>query len=424
MRADVLLLYIVFAFSFLNGTAFAQCRIVEPVQPNERDQLAVEIDAQDLNLVRSRARPTLQSQASIGYLEQNSRFGIIDPSNLSGEVASLSLNARAPLYQFGALRSNIRSAVSGLEEASENNLIALMERQANLARSKLAYVYAENIYDIRLAQLQLTKAGVERAEIQFQRGLLSEAALMQKQVEVREDTLREGLAQLNIETTFRELSHLSPNRPHDCSNLPLSALSVQVQLLPSLDQLLKGIKFNSPELRSLKAALRASEYKTKFHKRSRLPALSAEVNAFLNEGPVNFGPFNDRINLSSVEAKLVLSVPLYDGGHLSAEVGKAQAEEQLARLKVLRRERGMRDTVERLHSSLLIHRRKIELLKETLLTVKRLSSIAEKQVELGEASKTDLDQSALEALQAEETLLEAQRDYISIYIDLMEIVEL
>ncbi|HTP34435.1 MAG TPA: TolC family protein [Candidatus Acidoferrales bacterium] len=122
--------------------------------------------------------------------------------------------------------------------------------------------------------------------------------------------------QLEIDKlTFARIAGLAIDQQFELTDKPLPAGLAQMTLQGATADALSG----RADLASAEAAVHAAESTLRAEKAQRLPVLS--LNANYGGGGRNIGNFNQVYEVAGT-----ISVPLYTGGRISADIGQAQAD--------------------------------------------------------------------------------------------------
>jgi outer membrane protein TolC len=122
--------------------------------------------------------------------------------------------------------------------------------------------------------------------------------------------------QLEIDKlTFARITGLAIDQQFELTDKPSPVRLAGMTLEATTEQALRG----RADLASADAAVRAAESTLRAEKAQRLPVLSLAAN--YGGGGKNVGSFNQVYEVAGV-----ISVPLYTGGRISADIGQAQAD--------------------------------------------------------------------------------------------------
>ncbi len=174
---------------------------------------------------------------------------------------------------------------------------------------------------------------------------------------------------------------------------------------PDLEALVQQALAARPELRAERAQREAALRLASAEKAARYPVVSAL-------GTVGFSPYrDDRLNSTYSAAGLVVAVPVFTGGRLSARAQEAGLQAQ-ASARVLR---DAENQVERdVRIAWLAARtahQAIEVTHATLESAARALDLAQSRYDLGISSIVELSQAELQKIQADINDAEARYDY-------------
>jgi outer membrane protein TolC len=131
-----------------------------------------------------------------------------------------------------------------------------------------------------------------------------------------EQRLTDAHNQLEIDKpTFARITGLAIDQPFELRDTPLPIHLADTSLEAATEEALRG----RADLASAQAAVRAAEATFRAEKAQRLPVLS--LNANYGGGGSNIGSLNQVYQIAGT-----ISVPLYTGGRITADIGQAQAD--------------------------------------------------------------------------------------------------
>ncbi|WP_298137864.1 TolC family outer membrane protein [Acidiferrobacter sp.] len=286
----------------------------DPVLAEARAQLAE--DRAGVPAAWAALYPHVGAAASVG--ENRAHVTGIGLPELTDYLSdSYSVTLTQPLFNgqalsgLGIARAQVRAGEAGLVQARQHLILAVtdayfgvLKAQADVRVAKKQERLLGDIYRQARAFLRVGKGdiiAVEEAQANLQ-AARSEEIVARNAVRVA----RQNLWRL----THRRFSHLENLGP------------VQAQL-PHPDAVgpwLAAAFTNQPLLRQARANLRAARANVHFQERAMWPTLS-----IVGEAQHGLGLLLPRVEVNQVGASLDLSVPIYQGGGVSANTQRAQA---------------------------------------------------------------------------------------------------
>lgn len=171
----------------------------------------------------------------------------------------------------------------------------------------------------------------------------------------------------------------------------------------------RALRVNSQMVQA-RTSLGTAEFGTKQAYASMLPTLSASSGASLSSS-VRYDPTTDlRVSgqSDSYSAGLSTSMDLFAGGRNLAAVRRARASEDAAEATVVTRQFSVALTAKQAYFAVLRAQELIALNEQRLAQAEEQLEAAERRVEFGQATRSDVLRSRLERSNARQALLEAQ----------------
>jgi outer membrane protein len=304
-----------------------------------------------------------------------------------GRTSSLTASSRFQAQSANELARETRArVVLGVDDA----FFGVLGAQARLR-------VAEKTVESRQLLLDRVKALAEAKlksslDVSFAEVGLGEATLLRLRAQDRVDGARaQLLAALGLRqgTTLEPLAEpLGPPPPEDAAQLVDRALT------------------SRPELLALRAQREAADKLAAAERAARYPVLSAL-------GAVGFSPYrDDRLEDTYATAGVILSVPVFTGGRLSAraqEAGlRASALQQGLSLEEIRLQRDVRIAWLDARTAY----RAIDVTQALLDSANRALELADTRYQLGASSIVELSQAQLQQTEAELANANARYDYL------------
>ena len=347
---------------------------------------------ENVPIARSRGRPTADLGAQVTENLIISSTNFFSPKRIASGRATLNV----PLYQGGGVKNAIRAADARVDAGQAN----LRGTESGLF-SQVVAAYLDVIRDGSIAtlnakQVQVLSKNLEATRDRFEVGDLtrtdiaqseSRLAIARSQLQTAEAQLiasRERYIQLvgDVPTALEEPPQL-PNLPDN----PEAAVDKALE--------------NNPDLLSAKKNADAARFDIKTTRAATLPRVSATADRsyanFLNSAPSVAAPNTSNTSQAGVQ----ITLPLYAGGQVSAQVRQAQARSSQAIEAIVAAER---DVVSQTRTAYASWRASNEVIVSSDVAVKAAAlSLEGVRAENSVGNRTILD-----ILNAEQELLNAQ----------------
>jgi outer membrane protein len=347
---------------------------------------------ENVPIARSRGRPTADLGAQVTENLIISSTNFFSPKRIASGRATLNV----PLYQGGGVKNAIRAADARVDAGQAN----LRGTESGLF-SQVVAAYLDVIRDGSIAtlnakQVQVLSKNLEATRDRFEVGDLtrtdiaqseSRLAIARSQLQTAEAQLiasRERYIQLvgDVPTALEEPPQL-PNLPDN----PEAAVDKALE--------------NNPDLLSAKKNADAARFDIKTTRAATLPRVSATADRsysnFLNSAPSAAAPNTSNTSQAGVQ----ITLPLYAGGQVSAQVRQAQARSSQAIEAIVAAER---DVVSQTRTAYASWRASNEVIVSSDVAVKAAAlSLEGVRAENSVGNRTILD-----ILNAEQELLNAQ----------------
>jgi len=184
----------------------------------------------------------------------------------------------------------------------------------------------------------------------------------------------------------------------------LAPVATPPTLLPSLAEFQTIVQERNASILSAQHALDASDFALKQAKGARLPTVDFNTSVSRNEGPVNFGAFNDDRVTTSASANVTVRVPLYQAGQEFGNIKRAQQVRRLREIELLQVNANVRDESRTIWD-------RLEATKATLSTAEAAVQASQTAAEGTRKIYRSGLISAIDLIDTEQTLLTAKTEY-------------
>jgi len=245
----------------------------------------------------------------------------VEPSAVAPDQSSndsqAALLVTKKLYDFGrtdALRSAAEAGVRGSRlrytDARNRHRIAVLTRFFNVLLADLDYQVQNEAMAVRYVNF-------DRIRDRNKLGQVSDVDLLKAENAYQRTRSLRYAAQSRQRTTRVKLAEVLGRPGMLPDNLTRPKLPGNERTLPELEQLNRQALAGNPVIRALRARLKQAREQLVAARAGRRPVLSAEA-----EAATYHRDFGSR---DPFRAGLILTVPLYSGGAVAAQVKKAQA---------------------------------------------------------------------------------------------------
>lgn len=375
----------------------------KPLTSNELITMALEASPQVLaardqyqavkgQLSTAKAIPNPEFEVNTG--QQRSATGSLPAGNVSTWTINQPIDmpyTRGP--RVNAAQANLESA-NATRIAFEIELIArVKQRFYELMRSLAQARAAEE-------DLNLTKQIRDRMQIRYDQGETARFEFIRTQTEFLNAKINAESSNLRVEQARSQLRQVVGHQLP--TNFTVVTEQPKTQIMPPLEELIREIHKQSPELQRARADVEASESRLSLEQNSRLPKLS--LKAHQNNDPA----FTDRL------FGLVVQIPIWDwkkGPIAEAEANRSKAKNQL-NIQIQSLEAQLENTYQQYQ--LISNQVKI-LDQEVVALAASAGKIAEISYRYGERGM-------LEYLDAQRTFRAARNDLIRARFDLANVI--
>ena len=299
----------------------------------------------DLQIAQAERDMALADQAGVSARRDLSvtlegRLQRVQPASSGADFLSdnsVRLSARKNLFDFGrsdnavgAARAVVQARDLDWMDVREQRRIEIMQRYFDVLLADLQYT-ADNEY------MSVAYVTFDNARDRFQQKLISQVDLIELEARYQEWLVKRNQSQQRQRIT-RALLADAMNQPGQlASDLEDPKLSGNDRVLPAYEDLQVLIEHN-PRLQANKQLLEASRQRLDAVRAETHPSLDAEVEA--TDYATRPLPGRD-----AVRAGLVLSWPIYQGGRVSSQLAKEQAQFYKLQAEAEKRKRDLSEAV-------------------------------------------------------------------------------
>lgn len=309
------------------GGALAQAYKTSPVLAGSREQLR----AIDEGVPIAKAQSRLQVSGTVGVTQSTTGLNTLDNG---GRVLTGGVNLSYPLFQGGRVKNAINAAearvVAGRADlrTTEGNFFT------QAVGAYMDVLLGESVVELNTGNVRVLETNLRATRDRFQVGDLTRTDVAQSEARLSLARSQLATAQGNL-TRYRESyrrvigtwpEHLEP--PPALPKLPATA-----------DQAVDIALANNASISAATASTQAAQYDVRAAQGQRLPRLAvtgfSQYNDYLNTRAQSAGlPKSANAGIDQTyglhQAGVSLTVPLYQGGGVGAQVRKAQALEHAA----------------------------------------------------------------------------------------------
>lgn len=306
--------------------AFVQTYTTSPVLTAARAQLR----ATDEGVPIARAQSRLQASATVGVSQSTN--GITKLTN-GGRVATGQLNLSYPLFQGGRVRNTINAAEARVVAGRADLRTIEGNTFTQAVGAYMDVIRDQSIVALNKKQVDVLDTNLRASRDRFQVGDLTRTDVAQSQARLSLARSQLATAQGNLTSSreaYRRIVGAWPENLETPPPLP--------KLPATADEAVQTALGNSPSIQSATAATQAANYDVRTQRAARLPTFAAVGGSAYNNYlgtraqasgfPAGTPGFSQEASENTVG--LQLTVPLYQGGLVSARVRQAQALESEA----------------------------------------------------------------------------------------------
>lgn len=273
-------------------------------------------------IARARALPSLSGQVNYFEFLKRSPFQIAAPSRTMTTDLSMGL----PLYAGGGVKNSIRAAKTRVEAGQED-----LRGTESGVFSQVVAAYMDVIRDDAIAGLNRKNVNVLEVNLRatsdrFEIGDLTrtDVAQSESRLALARGDLRS--AEVNLVASRERYIQVVGNPPADLAPPPpLPGLPV------SADEAVDFALDNNPDLLAARVRSKAAGYDVRVANAARLPSVSFSSSGsrqdYLGTLGSTLGSTSPRQNITTAQASVSVSIPLFQGGAPAAQTRQAQARE-------------------------------------------------------------------------------------------------
>jgi outer membrane protein len=363
-----------------------------------------------LNIAGANYRPSVTVNGDITHQNSHSDFGPGGESDDTNTARGYSVNINQPLYRGGRTvaavseaDANIMAARQALRNVVQNILLEVATTYVGVVRDTAIRSLRNN--NLRLLGEQL-RATIDRQEAGVV--TITDVALAQSRESAAKSEL--SLADANLRTSRAEYIRLtgrSPSRLHYPvlgGKLPAGNMGVAINI---------G-KNENPSILAARYAEDASKFAIDQVRGERLPQLSLEAGF-----DQHWDPSQSVEEQRSANIRLRASVPLYQGGAVSARIRQAQARLRQSGLEISAANARVRSQIVSSWEGMIAARARIRSAGEQIRAAQKALSGIRSEESVGQRTVLDVLDAEQELLDAQVTAQQALGDHISTYYRLL-----
>ncbi len=300
--------------------ALAAAYIANPQIKARRAQLR----ATDEEVARAKSgyRPVIQGEATYTYQDVNSQppspaDGVSHPRNYSVSLAQPIFRGFRTVNSVEAAKASVEAAREDLRDVGQQVLLDAVTQYMNVLRDQAIIRLRQNNVEFLSEQLQATQD-------RFDVGEVTRTDVAQAQARRAEAVSALNLATANLKTSRAAYERVIGFPPSNLET-PRPADSL---LPPTLEAALQAGERRNPQILAGLFRVKSAEYDTKTIKGELLPEVQLEARY---EKSYDTGGADER-DTTTVTGRL--TVPIYQGGEVSARVRQAQDIELQRRQEV------------------------------------------------------------------------------------------
>ena len=243
----------------------------------------VEQNAVEVNTAKWARLPSLSGSAGQGWSWGRTQTAVKDEEsgdystvyvNSNSNNTSMSLNASVPLFtglelpnQYALSKLNLKAAMADLGKAKEDLAI-------NIASSYLQALFCQEIYQVSLGQVQLSKEQCQRIERLAELGKASQAEVAEAKARVAQDELSAVQARNDHQLALLNLSQLIELETPEGFQLEVPQVSIELRPLYNPDEIFQTALSEKSSIRAAQYRLEGSKYSIKLAQSGFYPRLN------------------------------------------------------------------------------------------------------------------------------------------------------
>ena len=351
--------------------------------------------------------PQVSGNAVGAFADDGTRLtatnGINNPS--VDQRGSYGVSASQLITDFGRTGYKVDAALADADAKTARALSARDQVLFQVTRAYLNVLRAQKVVEVATATLKTRHALLEQVDSLRDAKMRSDLDVSYAQQNVSAANLLALQSRNDLDNEQAQLAQalgLNSHKP-----FVLEDASVVAAPADDLESLLQKAKDQNPELRAMKAELSAAHKQTKAEEAANYPTISALGYAGEN-------PIHDSTQLDSNYAAggIVLSIPLYTGGRLSATEKRADYQARAIEQDMMDKENQLSRDVRQVWNNTQTAYRNIDVTAELYKTSAQALELTQARYELGKNSIVDLAQAQLNATQSAISAATARYDYL------------
>ncbi len=315
---------------------------------------------------------------------------------------TLALNLNQSLYAGGRTQASVLSA--------KNTIKAQRARLMGTEQSVLlaaATAYLDVLRDQAVLELNVKNEEVLRRHLaatrdRFKVGEITRTDVHQAEARLAGATAARIQAQGTLDTVRATYANVVGNAPGT-----LKPLSIALPLPASLGEALSAAEDGNPTIKAAIFTQKASRDAVAGARGKLLPSLDLSAGVSRSLHTLSRGYWSN-----ALEAKLTLSVPLYQAGAVYSQVRQARQKETAARLDADQARRDVTEQVRRSWQNFKVAQARIESIKIQVRAAQTALEGVEREASVGSRTILDVLDAEQEFLDARVNLVKSQRDEV------------
>lgn len=359
---------------------------------------------------RGRLLPNLSGSASFSQLKSIDQGETVTPSDPEFEdQQALNLNLRQPIFNWSAFQAKDAAAV--------RSKLALAEYSA--AEQDLIVRSAQRYFDVLAAaqalataqeQQELIRRQLDRAKASYESGLIPITDSLEAQSELDQTRVDDIQARNQLRQARNALSQLIGRVPGE-----LAPVSEPVKPQPpakSADAWVDIGLLRSPDVAAAQLRLKAAEEDISQARGGHYPTLDFVARIGETEQSFNFSGSVQTPVTENQSFGVELSVPLFAGFSVNAEVDEAQYAAQQARQDLIAAQRQVSLDVQTAYGDLQAAAARIDALDASIKSGEAAAGAAKAGLQTGTRNILDVLQADIDLVQRKAALKQAWYDYL------------
>lgn len=372
----------------------------------QSDELLTRATEQDIDITRSNFLPQVWGSAVGAGAANNTRIaasgGINNPLVIGR--GSLGVSLSQLITDFGRTENQLQAAKAQADAAAAQTADTREQVLLGVTQAYYDALRAQALLHVAEATLAARNQFLGQITVMHDVGRRSDLDLSIARQQVAEAELLQTQAQGGVDDAFAVLSQALGYGGQRKFALQVPSTG---EVLPSdFDALARQAIDQNPELRALRAKVRAARLTYEAERALNYPTVSAV-------GYAGVTPFHDnnRIDDNYTAAGIVLNMPLYTGGRLSAEGQKAELYANALGRDLQARENELARYLRLAWNGVQTAYKSIDTSKQMLDSANKALELTSAGYQIGRNSIVDLSQVQLNQVRAEITNVNAVYDY-------------